>query len=104
LQVALYNALYSCFLNENLTTFLLVLDVTDKAARKTGSSCLSNTEVDVEVQGRKSKLGYYSSRVLLGLFFLSQSLSLSLLFLLYFRPLSFLICCCSMLVVLSIMY
>jgi len=104
LQVALYNALYSCFQNENISTFLLVLDVTDKAARKTGRFSLSNTEVDVEVQGRKSKLSYYSSHAFLGLFFLSQSLSISLLFLLYFRPLSFLICCCNMLVALSILY
>jgi len=104
LQVALYNALYSCFQNENITTVLLVLDVTDKAARKTGRFCLSNTEVDVEVQERKSKLDYYSSHVFLSLVFLSQSLSFSLLFLLYCRPLSFLICCCNMLVASSILY
>jgi hypothetical protein len=80
LQVALYNALYSCFQNENISTFLLVLDVTNKAARKTGRFSLSNTEVDVEVQGRKSKLGFYSFHVFLDLFFLSQSLPISLHF------------------------
>lgn len=99
--MSLYNAIYSYFQNENiLTTFLLVLDFTDKAAL----FCLSSTEVGDELHGRKSKLNYYSSRLFLSLFFLFQSLSLSLLFLLYFRPLSFLICCCNMLVALSILY
>jgi hypothetical protein len=70
----LYNAFYSCFQNGNiLIIFLLVLDFTEKAA----SFCLSNTEVDVEAQGRKSKLKYYSSDSFLSLFFLFHSLYFS---------------------------